>query len=995
MNGLDFQKLEVSFSKGLNQKTNSQLVDAPDLVRAVDVEFDDIGGLRLRYPYVAIGSNIFGGGTISNCRRIFAYGGELVLFTSTALYSWSSQLSAWVLKGTHLAIKVDEEPTFINTSNQDDADRALVGGTVAYCWRQTITGVEEIFVAAQDTTTGAVLLTPTDVAPGQRPRLVPMPINGVFILFYENGSGSLVARTINATTLAISGTTTVLAAASFNSYYDVDKDPTTDACLVVCRRDTTTSYEIIKVTGTLSLTSSTKARTCDGPIAVAFTTNGSNAQIVRGNGITLVGDFINAGTLADVINNQALGSGKAQIHQITAAYADATTCHVFWHSSQAATASDWWTDHNTVTTAGAIGSAPTGLDSSFIRRLGIASRAFAYNGHVYLWLVFYGTSSFSGASPPSFRAQLQNTYFLYRSDGLLCGKAVWSRAAGLRSVGSLPGVQLTSGSTTFSFCGGERRIIPLGDNQSGYADTGPRDITITFDSNDARRCARLGQTLYIAGGSEVLQYDGRSIVEVGFHLYPWNFGATVVATGNLANGTYTHKPSWRYDNAKGERERSTSATTGQVTVTGGPKGISSSAFIPLYTTHKAGLAAESWRTAAAGSTFYKTTSSDPTATSNPNRFVGDDPTLAFNTNVNDELADADLLALEPHPENGDELENLAPPVATLIAASADRLFLAGIPGEPNKIAYSKLRSEGSIAAFHDTLTVLLPVATGAITGLSFLNETLVAFCETAIYKIEGSGYSNISEGANYVPQLVASDIGAVGHEAIALIPAGLMFKSRKGWFVLNRGFAVDTRLGAGYIGAAVADYDSETVYAAHVVETQHQVRIVTSGRLLVYDYLVDAWSEWSVTDALHGCIWNGAHHILATAAVRGQSTSYATADYGWDVEMLFHLGGLQGFARVRKILLLGEVRGVGTVRVRVGKYAESTYFDDKTWTISPVTVGAELEVKHGPSQQQHKAIRVRLTSHTTAGEKPKLTALSLEVGMKRGVFPNLPAAQRS
>jgi hypothetical protein len=989
VNGLDWQKLEVSFSKGLNQKTNAQLVDAPDLVRAIDVEFDDLGGLRLRYPYASIGANIFGGGTISNCRRIYAYGNELVLFTDTALYSWSPQLSAWVLKGTHLAIKVEEESTFINTSNQDDCDRAQVSNVVVYCWRQTITGVDEVFVAAQDASTGAVLLAPIDVGPALRPRVVAMPITGVFVLFYENGTGSLVARTINATTLAISGTTTVLAAASFNSYYDVDKDPTTDACLVVCRRDVTTSYEIIKVTATLSLTNSTKARTCDGPIAVAFTTSSSNAQIVRVNGINIVGDYINAGTLADVTNNQALGSGAAAITQVTAAYSDATTCHVFWHSAQTSAATDWDSDHNTVTTANVIGTAAT-----LIRRLGIASRAFAYGGAAYVWMVFAGTSSFSGASPSAFRAQLQNTYFLYRHDGLLCGKAVWSRAAGFRTAGSLPNVQLTSGSTSFSFCGGERRVIELGANQTGYADTGPRDITITFDSNDARRCARLGQTMYIAGGSEVLQYDGRSIVEVGFHLYPWNFGSIEVPAGNLADGVYTLKPSWRYDNAKGERERSTSATTGQVTIAAGPNGITTSSFIPLYTTHKSGVTAESWRTAVAGSTFYKTTSSDPTATSNPNRFVEDDPTAGFNAQLNDELADTDLLTKEPHPENGDELENLAPPSATLIVASADRLFLAGIPGEPNKIAYSKLRNEGSIAAFHDALTVLLPSSTGAITGLAFLNETLVAFCETAIYKIDGSGYSNTSEGTNFVPQLIASDIGAVSHEAIALIPAGLMFKSRKGWFVLNRGFAVDTRLGAGYVGASVADYDSETVYAAHVVETQHQVRIVTSGRVLAYDYLVDAWSEWSVADGLHACMWNGTHHVLATAAVRGQSTSYASADYGWDVEMLLHLGGLQGFARVRKILLLGEVRGSGSVRFRVGTYQESTYFDDKTWTISPTTAGTELEVKHGPSQQQHKAIRVRLTSHATAGEKPKLTALSLELGLKRGLYPRNAAAQR-
>lgn len=986
MNGLDFQKLEVSFSKGLNQKADPRLVQAPDLVRAVDVEFDDIGGLRLRYPYASIGANILGGGTISNCRRVYASGDELVLFTDTSLYSWSSQRSAWVRKGTHLAAKVDEQSTFINTSNQDDCDRAQLSGTVVYCWRQTITGVDEIFIAAQDTATGSVLLAPTDVAPGTRPRVVALATT--IVLFYENGTGSLVARTVSPSTLAVSGTTTVLAAASFNSYYDVEKNPTADSCVVVTRRDVTTSYSVITVTSGLVVTAGTQAYTCDGPIAIAFASDGS-FLVARTNGVNILAEIFDSGGSV-AFDGRAVGSGTSTINQLTAAWSSTSTCHVFWHSNESTAAVDWDTDYNTVTSGGTVGTA-----ARFIRRLGLASRAFAYNGNVYVWLAFAGASSFSGANPSAFRSQLQNSYFLYRNDGFLCAKGAWQRAAGLRPTASLlPGVTALS-STAFAFCGGERRVIPLGEQdangktlQSTYADTGPRDISVTFDSNEARRCARLGKTLYIAGGGEVLQYDGRDLTEVGFHLYPHYFGAIEVGTGNLVDGTYTLKTSWRYDNARGERERSTSATHGQVTISGGPNGISTTSWIPLYVTHKSGVAAESWRTAVNGAVFYKSTSSDPTATSNPNRYVENDTTAGTLPTFNDEMVDADLLKLEPHPENGDELENLAPPAATIIAASADRLFLAGIPGDPNKVVYSKLRNEGSIAAFNDALTVIIPMQGGTITGLAFLNETLVVFCETAIYALDGRGFDNLGGGQNYEARLVSSDVGGVNQESIALTPSGLVFKSSKGWYLLNRGWAVD------YIGAAVCDYDSESVYAAHVVESQHQVRIVTSGRALVWDYLVNAWAEWSVSDGLHACVWNGTHHILATSAVRAQSTSYAAADYGWDVEILIHLGGLQGFARLRRMLVLGEVRGSGSVRVRIGKYQESTYFDDKTWTISPTTVGAELELRHGPSQQQHKAVRVRLTSHATAGEKPKLSALSLEIGMKRGIYPHLPSAQR-
>lgn len=991
MQGLDWQPLEFPFSRGLNQKSDPRLVRAPELVRAVNVEFGDLGGLRLRYPYANIGSSIFGGGTISNCRRIYACGDELVLFTDTAFFSWSAQRSAWVRKGTHLAAKVTEQPTFINTSNQDDCDRAQLSGTVVYCWRQTVTGVDEVFVAAADATTGAVLLTPTDVAPGTRPRVVALATT--IVLFYESGTGSLVARTINPSTLAVSGTTTILAAASFNSYYDVEKIPAADTAIVACRRDVTTSYEILKVTSALAVTASTKARTCDGPIAVACTADGTSVQIARGNGSNVQGDLVTISSLADVNTGQALGAGTSTLYQITAAFVDSTTCHVFWHSNQSVAAVDFDTDHNTVTVASAVGTA-----ASFKRRVGVASRAFAYGGSAFVWLAFAGESSFSGANPSEFRAQLQNTYFLYRSDGLLCAKAAWQRGAGFRTIASLPNVALTSGSTTFSFCGGERRIIQLGEKQSGYADTGPRDIAITFDSNEARRVARLGATLYIAGGGEVLQYDGRELVEVGFHLYPHYFGSIEVGTGNLADGVYTLKTSWRYDNARAERERSASATHGQVTIAAGPNGISTVSWIPLYVTHKSGIAAESWRTKVnSAQPFFKTTSSDPTATSNPNRYVENDPTAGTLSTLNDELADADLAKLEPHPENDDVLENLAPPAATLIAASADRIFLAGIPAEPNLLVYSKLRGAGEVAAFHDTLVVRVPEFGGAITALAFAGETPIVFCETAIFALAGRGLPNAGGGANYEAQEVPGDVGAISQESIARTPAGLIFKSLKGWYLLPRGLGAPE-----YIGADVRDYDSETVHAAHVIETKHQVRIVTSARVLIFDYTEGSplkWAEWDIGDGLHACMWNGVYHYLATGSVKAEQASHATTTHGLDVEMLVHLGALQGFSRVRRILVLGEFRGESNLRWRVGGYEEDSYFDDESTVLDEddYDVGDELEEQLGPSEQQQKALRVRLTSSLPVesfGEQVRLTALTLEVGFKRSVTPRIPAHAR-
>ncbi len=84
--------------------------------------------------------------------------GELCVFTDTALYSWNAQLSKWVLRGTHLAIDVQEEHRFVTQDDQAESDRAELSNTIAYVWCVNNT---TIYVAALDKSTASVLLAPT------------------------------------------------------------------------------------------------------------------------------------------------------------------------------------------------------------------------------------------------------------------------------------------------------------------------------------------------------------------------------------------------------------------------------------------------------------------------------------------------------------------------------------------------------------------------------------------------------------------------------------------------------------------------------------------------------------------------------------------------------------------------------------------------------------------------------------------------------------------
>ncbi len=992
--------MQVPLAAGIDTKRDPRALEMPSLAVARDCQFDEVGGLQTRKPFANVGSNILGGGTLSNVRRCVAYGDELLCFTSTSLYSWSASDSAWVSKGTYLAPKLEEKAVFHRTSEQTECDRAELGNVVVYAWTDTPTSsTSGVYVAAADKTTGAVLLAPTAVGTSSsRPRL--LALTSVIHLYYVEGT-TLYGKAITVTNLSSTvGAAATSIGTAVNSRYDACV--VSNSVAIAYRRSVTTSYEVKLVTAGLSVTAATKARTCDGSIAIAYEPNNTRLLVARGNGTAVQADQLNASTLADVHTATAVGSLSSNPVQITAAFrsvadSGAYRCYIFYSRTELATNSSL-VEVNYVDTANA-----AGTESVCAWTLGIGSRAFDHNGSVFVWLTFALEST---AGSAGLRAAEQNSYFLMRDDATVHAKAVWQRGGGFQTQGYLPGVQ-SLGSNAYAWCGAERRIIPVGTGSStlGYSDRGPREIKITFDSDEARRCVRLGETLYISG-AVLSQYDGEGIAEVGFFIYPPQVGAADGGAGNLAEGTYTYKATFRWDNAKGERERSTTATTDEIDHTG--SSLTTVSCTGLGITAKKGSrtapAVEFWRTPvnpSIDSPFYLVTSQDPSSAITENEYITN--SLTGTPSVDDNFADSTLTTKESNPENGGVLENLAPPGAMILEATQDRLFIAGIPAAPFQVQYSKLRGTGEIAAFHDVLTIDLPPEGGPITALAFLDDMLVAFKESAVFALPGDGFDNTGGGSNYGPaRRISADVGAVSQESVALTPSGLIFKSSKGWYLLTRGGSVE------YIGGPVASFDSDTVKAVHVVEAQHQVRCLTGSRMLVWDYLVNQWAEWTISDGLGACIWNGTHAYAFTTGVKTEQSSYSSLTYGMDVETgWIKLDGLQGYGAIRWLMILGEYRSAHALRVRVAyNYAESdasgaTFVDDKSFTVTPTTVGGPIQLRHGPKRHRCEAIKIRLTAHTVGntgtpptGEALKLTGLGLEIGFEPALYRRLPAAQK-
>jgi len=1013
MTGLEFQTVFVPFAAGLQAKAHPYALDPPGLTVCKNGEFDEAGALRLRYPYAAIGASIYGGGALANVRKLAVVNDELLAFTATNLYAWSATLTAWVNRGEHLAVATTETALFGNTSDQVFVDRAELGGLAVYVWTEVQAGATLCYLAARDTTTGATLISPTSFGAGNvRPRVVALATR---ILVTWHTGFALVAATIDPASPSFSAAAPTV----FSTYtgfadscqYDIEKNPAADGAAYVIAHTTGAGYTLGTMTSSLTGSSTVKARKCEGVMALACSPSAADrVQVVRQDTSTgadaLLGDLMVLSTFTDVYTAQAIGNTDATtVNQVTCAFRSTTSggfyrCYVFWSADEADATNDLASSGvktNYVDTNNTVGT-----EGVLVYRNGLASRAFSYNGRVYVWTVFAAANN-ADATVIGFEVPVQGTCYLYRDDtdyttrdGDFVAKAAWLRAGGYAyHTGHLAGVALVSGSTGFAWATTERGFTDLGGyfNTAGYGGRSPRDVLFTFDSDDARRVAQVGRTLYVSGGV-LLQYDGEGLTEVGFEQFPWFIRCAQGGAGSIAAGDYSYKGSLRWDNARGETERSTTAIGQRLTLAASKKATWWAS--RLRVTKKRGTrrapAVEMWRTRlnpSNDSPFYLTTSRDPSATGD-NGYVANDPAATLGAaDQSDDFTDAVLITKEQHPENGAVLPRFAPPPASILVASDARLFLAGVPGDAAAVWYSLLRNEGEVVGFNGNLRFALPASTGPITGLALQAETLVVFTASATYVVPGEGFDNTGGGGNYgPPRLISSDVGALSHDTIAQTPAGLVFFSRKGWYRLTTGWDLE------YIGAPVEDFNSDTWVAAQVVEAQHQVRFLSASRMLVWDYLVGQWAEWTETGGRDLATWRGAAMLL-DAAPKQQAASYATVSYDLDAESAWiKVGGPQGFARVRRIMVLGEYKSASAVRLRVGFDYASTYTDDKTMAFSGLTATDPAQFRHGPSRQRVESVRVRVTVTPSAADAITLVGLGLSAAQRPGLYPRLAATRK-
>ena len=580
---------------------------------------------------------------------------------------------------------------------------------------------------------------------------------------------------------------------------------------------------------------------------------------------------------------------------------------------------------------------------------------------------------------------------------------------------------------------------------------------IDFASPIAFRSSELGDSTCITTGTPAL-YDGQVTCESGYCAYPEISTAMNGGGGNLSAGSYQWCAVFEWYDTRGQIHRSapspvstnTAMANDESFVTISTPGLTMRTrlspaaalnTLPL-TTH---VYAILYRTTVNGTLFYRQTADPPPAA---NALVNGTQNLV----ITDALSDANLTAAATAQllyTTGGVLPNLNPPSARCIVQHTQRFVLAGCDN-PRQVWASKALTDGESPGFNEQLAF---EATGAVRAVQSMDGNLILFVQRgASYGIEYvSGQGPTDEGTQNdwtPPTPIPAAVGAVDQRGTCVGPFGILFRSpvggpngTGGLFVLSRDLQVT------YVGAAVEDslaacpiVTSMVVHPnagrVYITTIQNDSNPVTTGGAtrLVWDYLENCWSTDTLWDAdagatglgvraawiaqaggMQGAPQGPAYHCASPSGREYRETfgqgagAYLDAGSQW-ITMRYRGSlwkpSLGGFARMWRLQMQADSLEAHdyTVTLTFDGAPAAYYSESVTWTALQAAQFdrfPQLDTEMLIDNQKARSVQVEIFDATPAGggvvtgQGASWAGLSLELGVKEGLYRNIPAGQRA
>ncbi len=393
--------------------------------------------------------------------------------------------------------------------------------------------------------------------------------------------------------------------------------------------------------------------------------------------------------------------------------------------------------------------------------------------------------------------------------------------------------------------------------------------------------------------------------------------------------------------------------------------------------------------------------------------IDNDPTAAsgtFTDNGTTTISLENLATQEVLYTTGGVVENVSAPSSTCITGHRNRIFLGGLE-DGNTLTYSKYFQPGEAVAFNDTFTIRCDPRGGVIKALFPLDDKLIIFKKDAIFTLVGDGPLDTGAQNDYTePQLVSSDVGCSFPRSIVLTPNGLMFKSDKGIYLLDR------NLTTTYIGAAVEVHNDAEITSAVMMEDVNEIRFTTADSVcLVYNYYFGLWSWFSNYSAASAVGNSSGYYLLSSTGGIRKEVADVYNDSGATYEMSIETGwislaGVQGYQRLYQIMGLGDFYTDHYTKIKLGydfepAYTETVYFnvanglvlsyygDDPTYGSESPYGGSGSSVYQWslqPKRQKCQSIKLLISDVDTKTEAGGASFSFVSLNIIAGLKPNGP-----
>lgn len=696
----------------------------------------------------------------------------------------------------------------------------------------------------------------------------------------------------------------------------------------------------------------------------------------------------------------------------------------------------------TPTSAG--GSSPSAGAGAVKLGVGLACKAFAYNGRAYV-VVAYQSPPSAVSDVPTIAAQ--NAYMVLNEDGdetakLLpgLGGGIPSRTDGLGQAPLAEVSNVTDSVRRFPLLATDQIVIGFSSSLATITPGSANQLTIQthtgvvsnavdfFNPMQSYLRAECGRTLNVSGGF-LAMYDGLEPVELGYHVAPEMpvLSSALVAfdADGLGAGTYTYVATEEWTDNQGQTHRSSPSIIRQITlapgnypdphVTVAVKYRVTVVVNTLHLTQKENVRIGIYRTAG---------SLNGTGFANVG-YVDNNANEAFYVSFTDTLPDSGLgyqPLLYAQPDGTGELQNVPPGPVTSLAVYANRLIaLSSV--DPLKVWFSKqcipsdTSTVGTPVEFTQSFQLTCDPSGGDVVALASLDDKLAFLKRYSIYAVTGQGpAANGTDSDFTIPTLVTTACGCSNPRSVTATPHGILFQTDKGYWQLTRGLV------ATFTGADANNYSRQSVTSGLTVPNTTQVRLTLAPSpenqiptALMFDYYAAQWGTFTNIAAVDATIWRGQYVWMRSDGTAFVETPDLFTDAGQFIRMRlstswFRMAGLEGFQRVWKVMLLGTFRSAHTLKVRFAYDNNPAFVQDLEQEVTgPTAWGSDSSWGGGaqgdspvwggefpayewilpPAHQACEALKLFIEDAPLygypAGESASFSALSFEYGTDKGL----------